>query len=68
MWGRAASPRPAGQGVLPPGTALLVDVSDPSLDVGVKGLGLYHVINRPGGLEEVGWPVPSSCQPSVLLT
>ena len=63
MWGRAASPRPAGQGVLPPGTALLVDVSDASLDVSVKGLGWNHVVNRPGSLEEVGgvttWHHPS---------
>ena len=48
--GRPAYPRPAGLGIPPSGHRLFVDGLDWLLEVGGKGLGPKHVIDRLAGL------------------
>ena len=48
-WGRPASPRLAGLGIVPSGTDLPLDGLD-SPGVGCELLGIFHVFPRPSGL------------------
>ena len=65
MWGRPASPRPAGLGVPPHGRRLSDNGSDPLLESVDSWLRTVVAVARPTSLGEAGWP-PSG--PSRALT
>ena len=50
MWGRPASPRPAGLGIVPSGTDLPLDGLDSLLEPIVSCSGIFYVMDRPAGL------------------
>ena len=66
MWGRLASPRPAGLGLPPCGRRLSDNGSDPSLESVDSWVCLIAVVARPAGLGEDGWPPSGPFQPLVL--
>ena len=50
MWGRLASLRSAGLGIVPSGTDLPLDGLDSLLESVDNCLGVLHMVNRPAGL------------------
>ena len=66
MWGRPASPRPAGMGSPPRGRRLSDNGSDPSLESVDSWVCLIAVVARSAGLGEAGWPPSGPFRPLVF--
>jgi len=67
MWGRPASPRPAGMGMPPRVHRLSDNGSDPLLELVGSWFCLTVAVVRPAGLGEAGRPPSSPSRPMVLL-
>ena len=63
MWGRPASPRPAGLGVPPRGRRLSDNGSDPHLESVDSWLRTVVAVARPAGLGEAGRPPSGPSRP-----
>ena len=63
MWGRPASPRPAGLGILPRGHRPSDSGSDHSLEAVGSWSRVGFAVDRPAGLGEVGRPPFGPSQP-----
>ena len=66
MWGRPASPRPAGLGLPPRGRRLSDNGSDPFLESVDSWVRAGFVVARPAGLGEAGRPPSSPSRPLTL--